>query len=162
MVALAVNNRTLAEATAGTCDYPTDDKSSTDLQLAEINGFVRRHPDFMEIAFTPADLARIVRGNKLAIVLGVEVDNIGNLQKKPPHSGTPPEIPTNDAISAEIDRLYSEGVRYIFPIHVIDNAFGGTAAYVDLSNYSNFFERGQFFELTCAEPPSIPSEQFQP
>jgi hypothetical protein len=36
MVALTVNNKTLADATSGPCDYPTDDKNSTDLQLAEI------------------------------------------------------------------------------------------------------------------------------
>jgi hypothetical protein len=37
----------------------------------------------MEVALTADDLARIVRSNKLAVVLGVEIDNIGNLKPVP-------------------------------------------------------------------------------
>jgi microsomal dipeptidase-like Zn-dependent dipeptidase len=151
MVALAVNNKTLADASAGPCDYPTDDRTSADFQLAEIKGFVGRHTDFMEIALTADDLARIVRKNKLAIVLGTEIDNLGNLQKQPPPL-------THAQISAEIDRLYGEGVRYIFPIHVLDNRFGGTAAYLDLFNYSTFREDGNYWGLVCANPPQAPDD----
>jgi VCBS repeat protein len=143
MVALAVNNKTLGDATAGPGDYATDDKSSADLQIAETKGFVGRHPDFMEIAYTSADLARIVRANKLAVVLGVEIDNIGNLHKVTPL--------TNAGISGEIDRLYAEGVRYIFPIHIIDNPFGGTAVYENAFNTSNYREAGHFWDLECAD-----------
>jgi hypothetical protein len=35
MVALAVNNKTMGDATAGPGDYPTDDKTSVDLQIRE-------------------------------------------------------------------------------------------------------------------------------
>jgi microsomal dipeptidase-like Zn-dependent dipeptidase len=144
MVALAVNNKTLADATAGPGDFATDDKSSADLQIAETKSFVARHSDFMEIASSPADLERIVRANKLAVVLGIEVDNIGNFNKVES---------LNDAqIREEIDRLFNEGVRYIFPVHVIDNQFGGTAVYEDLFNYSNFREFGNWWQLQCADP----------
>jgi microsomal dipeptidase-like Zn-dependent dipeptidase len=141
MVALAVNNKTLGDGTAGPGDGPTDDKSSADLQIAETKAFVGRHDDFMQIAQSSADLERIVRANKLAIVLGVEVDDIGNFNKVSPL--------TNAAITAEIDRLYAEGVRYIFPIHLLDNPFGGTATYQDLMNYSTFRESGQWWDLGC-------------
>lgn len=75
----------------------------------------------MEVAYSPADLERIVRSNRLAVVVGIEieVDNIGNLQAVRPL--------TTQAISAEIQRLCDEGVRYIFPVHIIDNPFGGRA-----------------------------------
>lgn len=79
MVALAVNNRTLADLVSGPGDFPTDDKSSADLQLGEMKGFVARHPDFMEIAYSSADVYRIVASNKLALILGIEIDHIGNL-----------------------------------------------------------------------------------
>jgi hypothetical protein len=151
MVALTVNNKTLADATAGGCDYPTDDRSSADLQLAEIKGFVSRHSDFMEIALTSADVARIVSANKLAIVLGMEVDNFGDLNRGP-------QPPTNDQISAEIERLYAEGVRYMFPIHLLDNPLGGTAAYEDLFNFSTFREDGHYWNLGCAPAPDRSSE----
>jgi microsomal dipeptidase-like Zn-dependent dipeptidase len=141
MVALAVNNKTLGDMTAGPGDYPTDDKDSADKQIAETKAFVLRHANFMEIASSSADLERIVRANKLAVVLGVEIDNIGNFNKVNPL--------TNAEISAEIDRLVNEGVRYIFPIHLIDNPFGGTALYQDLFNYSNDRESGHWWNPTC-------------
>jgi len=149
MVALAVNNKTLADAVSGPGDGPQDDSGSADVQIAATIAFVGRHPDFMEIAKTSADLERIVRANKLAVVLGVEIDNIGDLK------GTP----TNDQISAEIDHLYSQGVRYIFPIHLLDNPFGGTAAYEDLFNFSTFREEGHYWNLGCAPQP-LPGNQF--
>ena len=144
MVALAVNNKTLGDATAGPGDYPTDDKSSVDLQIRETKSFVGRHADFMEVAYSSADVERIVHSNKLAILVGVETDNIGNLQRVSPL--------TESAVTAEIDRLYGEGVRYIFPIHIIDNMFGGTATYEGDFNMSNYREAGHFWDLTCSAP----------
>jgi microsomal dipeptidase-like Zn-dependent dipeptidase len=143
MVALATNNKTLGDMAAGPGDFPTDDKSTADFQIAETKSFVNRHSDFMEIANSPADLERIVRANKLAVVLGIEVDNIGNFNKSKSLS--------NVEIRDEIDRLFNEGVRYIFPIHVLDNSFGGTAAYVDLFNYSNYRETGHWWDLGPAD-----------
>lgn len=151
MVALAVNNKTLADATAGPCDYPTDDRTSADLQLAEIKAFVARHPKLMEIALNSDDLQRIVRSKRLAVVLGTEIDFFGNLNKVP-------QPPNDQQIKAEIDRLYSEGVRYMFPIHVLDNSLGGTAAYVDLFNYSTFREMGHYWTLRCTKPPQAPDD----
>jgi microsomal dipeptidase-like Zn-dependent dipeptidase len=140
MVALAVNNKTLADAVKG--DPPTDDKGSGDLQIREIEQFVNRHNDFMEIATHPQQLRSIVSRNKLAVIIGVELDDIGNFNKV---SGL-----TTEMITGEIQRLYNNKVRYIFPIHVIDNKFGGTAVYEDIFNYSNKREFGSFWDLTCA------------
>lgn len=144
MVALAVNNKTLGDTTSGPGDSPTDDRSSADLQISETKAFVGRHSDFMEVAYSSADLERIVRANKLAIVLGIEVDNIGNLHNLHPL--------TTAAISNEISRLYNEGVRYIFPVHVIDNSFGGTAFYEKTFNWSNYREAKHFWNVTCSNP----------
>ncbi len=143
MVALATHNQTLAAALSGPGDGPTDDKASGDLQIGEMKALVDRHRDFMEVALTAADLRRIVSAGKLAVVLGVELDAIGNFHGKNP-------APTNAAVAAEISRLYDKGVRYIFPIHVIDNRFGGTAAYEGAFNTSNYREFGDFWRLGCS------------
>jgi microsomal dipeptidase-like Zn-dependent dipeptidase len=143
MVALAVNNKTLGDAVAGPGDLPTDDRSAADLQTQRMKEFVGRHTDFMQIAYTPAELENIVRQNKLAIVLGMEVDDIGNFNKVPA---------TNGIVAAEITRLYNQGIRYIFPIHVIDNPFGGTAIYEGGFNASNYREAGHFWNIECAAP----------
>ncbi len=136
MVALAVNNKTLGDTVAGPGDFATDDKSSADMQIAEIKSFVGRHNDFMEVAFTPQDLVRINQANKLAIVVGVEIDNIGNLHTVNPLA--------QKEISDEVQRLFDEGVRYVFPVHIIDNPFGGTAVYEDDFNLSNYLETGHY------------------
>lgn len=149
MVALATNNKTLGDMTAGPGDGPTDDKASGDLQISEIKRFVL-HSDFMEIASSSADVNRIVSANKLAVVVGVELDHIGNLQVAQ-SPGVPALAAPSDAdVRAEIDRLFNEGVRYIFPIHLLDNAFGGTAAYESLFDVSNLRESGHPYALVCA------------
>jgi hypothetical protein len=150
MVALATNNKTLGDAVSGPGDGPTDDKTSGDLQLTELKAFVGRHPDFMEVAYGPADVKRIVQSNRIAVVLGVELDNIGNFnlpELRPLMSG-----PAGYGIIAgEIQRLYTLGVRYVIPIHVIDNQFGGTAIYENGFNRSNLREAGHFWEIECAK-----------
>ena len=144
MVALATHNQTLAAAVSGPGDGPTDDKGSADLQIDETKALVGRHRDFMEIADSAADVRRIVSANKLAIVLGVEIDNIGNFNRE--------RSLTAAMISAELRRLHGKGVRYVFPIHVIDNKFGGTAIYENAFNLSNYRESGSFWSLKCAAP----------
>jgi microsomal dipeptidase-like Zn-dependent dipeptidase len=150
MVALATNNKTLADAVSGNGDGPTDDKASGDLQLTEIKSFVARHNDFMEVALGAADVKRIVEANKIAVVLGVELDNIGNFNQLPPGMLAYPG-PAEAIIPTEIQRLYDEGVRYVLPIHVMDNAFGGTAIYKDDFNTANLRESGHFWEIECAD-----------
>jgi microsomal dipeptidase-like Zn-dependent dipeptidase len=148
LVALAVNNKTLGDMTAGPGDYPTDDLFSADHQITETKSFVSRHSDFMEIAESSADVQRIVQANKLAVVLGVEIDDIGNLN-------TLGRVPQATDVVAVIGHLYDEGVRYIFPIHLLDNVFGGTAVYQDIMNYSNRREAGHWWNLVCSSDPSI-------
>lgn len=146
MVALAVNSELLAEIING--GSPRDDKSSADLQIDEIKSFVGRHNDFMEVAYAAADVRRIVGAGKLAVILGVEVDNIGNFNKQsvPPFDYAP-SPPSDAAVRAEIQRLYAKGVRYVFPIHLLDNQFGGTAVYEDLFNFANKYSTGKFYTV---------------
>lgn len=145
MVALATNNRTLGDALSGLS--PTDDKNSALLQLNAMKQFVARHPDFLEIALNPQQLANIVKANKIAVVLGVELDNIGNLNQR-----FPDESPgaMQSRASSEIQQLYDQGVRYVLPIHLVNNRFGGAAIYQPLYNLANLRETGDYFNITCS------------
>jgi len=142
MVALTVNSDLLSNILNG--DNPKDDKAAADLQIDEIITFVARHSKdpnaWMEIAYTPADLRRIVGENKLAVILGMEVDNIGNFNK-------PGAVVNQETVKAEINRLHAKGVRYVFPIHLVNNKFGGTAVYEDLFNFANKYSTGSFFKV---------------
>jgi microsomal dipeptidase-like Zn-dependent dipeptidase len=144
LVALAVNNQTLAAAVSGPGDGPTDDKGSGDLQIEETKSFVGRHSDFMEVAYSPKDLRRIVQDNRLGVVLGVELDAFGNF-----HKGRTPSL---SKVRKELNRLHAMGVRYIFPIHAIDNKLGGTAVYQGAFNASNYREYGDFWSIECSQP----------
>lgn len=159
MVALATNNRSLGDAVSGPGDGPTDDKASADLQLTEIKNFVARHSDFMEVALSAADIKRIAQANKIAIVLGIEIDNIGNFNAipNPPRDQILPQL-----IPAEVQRLYNEGVRYVFPVHVSDNLFGGTAIYQDTFNTANYRETGHFWIIECADKADGINHQYKP
>jgi len=161
MVALATTNSTLTAAVSGPGDGPLDDKSSADLQITEIKSFVARHNDFMEVALTAADVRRIVASNKMAIVIGIEIDNIGNFNKFPNFDALPPMVRAT-MINAEMIRLRNEGVRYVFPIHVLDNKFGGTAVYESLFNYSNKREEGRWWDVRCATKEDFITRKFEP
>ena len=152
MVALAVNNKTLADvAQDGDNDalHPDDDKGSADQQILRIKEFVNRHSDWMGVAYQADDVQSLLQQNKLAVVLGVEIDNIGDFNE----AQNLPDGPMAGAVvHAEIQRLHEEGVRYVFPIHVLDNAFGTAAYYEDLFNLSNFLEAKHFMNLECSDP----------
>lgn len=137
MVALAVNNSTLGRLVKG--DPPLDDRSAGNQQLRELQAFVRRHSDFMELAFSSVQLRDIVRRNKLAVVLGVELDDTSL-----------PGTVSRAAVTTEVARLRSLGVRYVFPIHLTNNRFGGTAAYQPLFNVPNRVQTGSWWSLECS------------
>lgn len=140
MVALAVNNMSLGKMVSGPGDLPTDDMWVGDQQIALTKQMVAQHQDFMAIALSSQDVYNIVSSNRLAIVLGVELDNIGNLMGG---AASPQQV------VAEVDRLYNEGVRYIFPVHLVDNPLGGTAAYIDMFNVANAYQEGHPWNLGC-------------
>ena len=159
MVSLAVNNRTLAAAVMGGGDINGDDVSSANVQIEQMKVLVSRHP-WMEIAYTPEDLRRIVAAGHLAIILGVEIDNIGNMQWNPA-VGTAGDPASRAFVSGQLQQLWNDGVRYIFPVHVVDNKMGGTAIYEDQFNTSNFHQNGTFWDIGCAPASDNIAHTFQ-
>ena len=156
IVALAVNNRLLATASKGVPGAPHDDQTVADLQIGELKNFVGRHSDFLEIAYDPFQLRDIVRRNKLAIVIGTEIDDIGDFARNPliqPYNiGGRLDQYSRQAVQTEIQRLYSEGVRYVFTVHLADNKFGGTPAVNDMLNIGSKFLNGQALSVENAPP----------
>jgi microsomal dipeptidase-like Zn-dependent dipeptidase len=158
MVALAVNSETVAAALAGPGDLPSDDRSTVRLQIEEIKAMVARHPDFMEVAYTAAQLRTIVEAGKMAIVLGVEVDNLGNLNTVNGKG----KLPTESQVDAALDEIWELGVRYAFPIHVIDNVFGGTALMESFFNVANYRESGHCWQPETAATTDSVDFRFSP
>jgi microsomal dipeptidase-like Zn-dependent dipeptidase len=138
--ALAVNNKLMSRLMLG--DRDQGDADAIEKQIDGIHDMVDRHAKWMEIALTPRDVRRIVGQDRLAVVLGVEVDQVeqffpGERDVKNPGSWVPNLV----------ERLYSRGIRQITPLHFADNSFGGFAIYEDLFNSGNqYATQGGFVE----------------
>ncbi|MDP9142796.1 MAG: peptidase [Pseudomonadota bacterium] len=120
---------------------------------------------FFRIAYSPAEARRVIESGKMAVVLGAENEKIfdcGEFLDQPEC--------TREHIDAELDRWHALGLRAIFPIHLFDNALGGTrltdeAALNLLYQGGNILETGHPYatipcEAADATPPGeAPSEQ---
>ncbi|MBS1683504.1 MAG: membrane dipeptidase [Bacteroidetes bacterium] len=146
MVALAVSSHTIAYASKG--HGPYDDEQVLLDCVQGIKDLVA-HSDFMEVAYAPGDVRRIVAGGKLAVIIGSEMDNIGNFYSPQDHYGkaTFAPAPTEAQIQAELDKLYALGVRYIFPVHLNNTVFGGTAVFNKTLNVANKFATGSEWKM---------------
>lgn len=144
MVALSHHNILLADVLGSST--PRDDQQSGDLQTSQIVKWVES-AEFMEVARSPAELRDIVGRDKLAVIIGVELDDIGNFNRTTEDF----QPPSEDQVRREIRRLHNLGARYIFPLHLSDNHFGGTALYEDVFAVSNRYQFGRWLNLECSD-----------
>jgi len=152
---LAVNNELLATKTSP--KLPHDDKHAIQTQISamkEMAEFVDNTAGgpgkgWLQIVYSPDQARQVIAENKLAIILGVEVDSLGNwrkLEDLDQLSGGDLEV-ARGVIGRELDWLYSLGVRQITPIHLTNNAFGGTAIYLRFLETVNLFVTGEKWEI---------------
>jgi microsomal dipeptidase-like Zn-dependent dipeptidase len=141
MVMLTVNNEvicglpiTLKRVVGGGLFDPEvncDDMYTVDLQLAEVKK-MERYIDlendgqvdgdgWYRIVKSPYEARKAIREGKMAVVLGIEVDGLFGCETT--GNCDPAEI------SSELNRYYNKGVRHLFPIHLYNNEFGGSAIY---------------------------------
>ncbi len=155
---LAVNNELLA--TKSDPRLLTDDRSAIATQLAAMKAMAefvdKQNGDsgngWLQIAYSAQDARKIISENKLAVILGVEVDSLGNWRKVEDLEDACQGDLTQARIliGAELDWLYSLGVRQITPIHLSNNAFGGTAIYMRFLETINVFNTGEHWEVEDA------------
>lgn len=120
-----------------------DDESVAVDAIEKFKEIVERNRDWMEVARTPQDARRIILSSKLAVVLGVEMDNFGNFKDEsyvfrepyPIPPSKPLEVLSRDPNAARIqiqnklNDYYDRGIRQITPLHYISGLFGGTAVF---------------------------------
>ena len=140
MVSLAVQNGLLSREFGGS-GY--NDAGAIDEQIQAMKDYAARHGDWMEIAYTPADARRIIGQNKLAIVLGVEVDSLGTPSVEYGRN----EVPD---IVTHLRQMYDKGVRHIFPVHLANNNLAGAAVYGTPFNVLNWHLRGDYYNVKTA------------
>jgi len=162
MVALVTDNWGAGFLTGVTEHGTVPLKPERDTVVAQMRGLrdlVALNSSWMEIAQSSADARRIIQQNKLAIVPGVELDQLGSYDPDP---------------DKEVDFLWSLGVRAVTPIHAVDNTLGSPAILNAPYNWLNDFMVGgakqvrpgslgptRFFEIdadNCAANHEVPGE----
>jgi len=93
---------------------------------------------WFRIVRTPDEARQVIRAGKLAIVLGIEVDNPFGCKFGGPC--------TQENVTAVVQKYYAKGVRHIFPVHNFDNGFGSPAAWQDAINVGNAASEGRWWD----------------
>lgn len=136
VVVMALNNEVLCRLSrrrTPTCD----DMDAVDVQIQAAYD-MQAHVDtacggpgegWYRIVQSPAEARNVIASGRLAVVLGVEVDNVfgGHLG-----SGL-----TADSLSETVERYHRLGIQHVIPLHFSDNAFGGAAFALPLHWSSN-------------------------
>lgn len=126
MVALANHSNLLA--LGGGNDAHQRDWEAGLTQLAYVRDLAARTP-WMEVVRTPQEAREAIERDHLALVLGVELDTLGGLEQ-PARDFVADAAPVSDAeLDAIVQTLWDADVRYVFPVHLTDNAFGAMALY---------------------------------
>ena len=150
MVMFAVTNEALCASNDGTdCD---DSMGPIDQQLADVLALRTLHrrperrprPGWFRIVQTPAEARTAIADGKMAVVLGIEVDNLFNCKLRPA-ARRPFDL------GAAMDDIYAKGVRHVFPVHNFDNAFGAPATWQDAIDVGQAYSEGRWWEVEdCA------------
>lgn len=168
MCALVVNNELMARQ-FGAVRY--SDPNMLDSQLNGLKDFVAYVdqvsadagvPSWLGVAKSPAEARALIAQDKLAIVVGVEMDTVESLARRTPqdepnhHPKDQPSKPTQslnttaltDAeVDFVLDQLVQKGVSMVTPVHLANNSLGGTAIYDANFDLLNRWLRGSYFQV---------------
>ncbi len=143
VVVHAVNNEVLCRLSNQRVGFGCKDMPAVDRQLAaakELEAYIDGRyggagKGWYRIAYSGKQARHIINSGKLAVVLGIEVDDLFGC-----NSGC-----GEDYIRGELQKYYDMGVRHMYPVHVFDNAFGGAAMYNGIFNFGNRIATGHFY-----------------
>ncbi|ULQ46730.1 dipeptidase [Flagellatimonas centrodinii] len=111
---------------------------------------------FFRIVYSPFEARQAIEAGQMAVVLGTENEKIFNCGEFLDQ----PDCSVAD-IDRELARWWDRGIRAIFPIHLVDNAFGGARLTDDpflfqLYNLANTVDTGHpYAGVPCEGPDSL-------
>lgn len=127
MVMLAVNSEFMCGRVSKAPGRTCNDMEAVDYQLQAAND-LQAYIDnknggpgkgWYRIVTHPQEARSVIAAGKLAIVLGIEVDNL--------FGSYLPSTLTEQQVQDQVNKYFAAGVRHVFLIHFADNAFGGTS-----------------------------------
>jgi microsomal dipeptidase-like Zn-dependent dipeptidase len=149
---LAVTNEALCRGNYHTRGVDcSDSMAAIDVQLDNAIAFEKFIDDqnggaghgWFHIVRSPAEARQTIADGKLAVVLGIEVDNLFNC-----HWGNRNDTVGNcspEGIVERVNHYYDKGVRHVFPIHNFNNAYGGPATWQDAIDVGNRVSEGHWY-----------------
>ncbi|WP_170833101.1 PxKF domain-containing protein [Microbulbifer marinus] len=107
---------------------------------------------WFRIVTSPQQAREVIASGKLAVILGIEVDNLFNCKESgcPENFGLPVEvtgIATPTSVEEAVDVIYQMGVRHVFPVHNFDNAFGAAATWQDAIGVGQAVSEQRWWEV---------------
>jgi hypothetical protein len=156
MSMLAVNNQVLCHVAVHRASFGCDDDSSVVRQIEGAKKLetyidsVEGGPGmgFYRVVYSAAEARAAIDAGKLAVVLGVEVDTPWRCRLN--------GFCTDADVTQEVQRYYDNGIRVVYPVHLIDNQFGGTALYDGIFEFANVLVNGgQFYRITTQCTPGL-------
>lgn len=117
---------------------------------------------WFRIVREPEEARAVIARGQLAVVLGIEVDNLFNCKEGkacPNMRDAAGNLLRNsqgeliDSIPLAVAHYQEKGVRHIFPVHNFDNAFGAAAAWQDAIDAGQRVSEGRFWDVDdCGGP----------
>lgn len=118
---------------------------------------------FFRIVYSSAQARQVIEAGQLAVILGTENEKIFDCGE---YLDTPDC--TEESINRDLETWYERGIRAIFPIHLVDNAFGGARltddpALTALYSAANIVDTGHpYAGLDCETADSVGPGDSQP
>ncbi|MGM9508688.1 DUF7452 domain-containing protein [Larkinella sp. GY13] len=106
---------------------PNFDFEAAKRQIQFIKELAKNNADWMEVVTTAQQAEQAIRNNRMALILGLEMDKL--------------------TLEQTLDLVKNNDVRSVIPIHLTNNTFGGTAAYNDVFNAANSYLNGGYIHV---------------
>ncbi|WP_250655210.1 ricin-type beta-trefoil lectin domain protein [Alkalimarinus coralli] len=93
---------------------------------------------WFRIVTSPEQAREVIADGKLAVLIGVEASETFNCGVK--------DHCTRHGVETQLQALYEQGVRVLYPTHKFDNKFGGSRVEDGLINAGQWLSSGYFFD----------------
>lgn len=149
---------------------PTDDMVVADLQIQNIID-MQNYIDaqcggpgkgWFRIVKNSKEARDVISKGKMAVFLAFEFDTVFGANEDYIGQYESGEISKDDCdtklaeIESQLDKYYDKGVRSIFPVHALNNGFGGCQIYQgEIFSIMNYFEMGDFYQPEVSTNPRV-------
>ncbi len=168
-----VNNATLGAIKNALPPYkngPVDDMTVADLQIENVYA-MQDYIDaqcggpgqgWFRIVTSPAQARQVISEGKMAVFLSFEFDTVYGADRDYIGAYEAGEISKDECdqalqnIENQLDMYYAQGIRSVFPVHALNNGFGGCQLYQgELFSIMNYLNRGDFYQAEVSSNPRV-------